>query len=958
MAKARPSLDIAARPVSTFVAPNQNAVAAELYDQQAVQNALQFADAFSNLSVSAARLAGALKQEWNEEEMLKGQDLVNQSRRSYQQLVSEGQIKPTENPWFAIGAQKASGTMEAAKARANFETLLEKKIQEDPNFLDDPRGFDAFAYQYTQNVNQFIGDASYMSRAFYESFNPFVGSMQAKHEQRVIEHNENKILTSISPVVEQSLADLSSLNPTVRETAIATLQTRLDEMGKSGVSTARVNNAVAAQLVDMMKSGDNPERAQQIFNSLKAGTGRLADTQFAKTLVLENQGAIAGNISRTSLAETKAIRQVIEGDLAPKVLAGKMTQEEAEARLDAFLVGPERKVQISSGEYDQSVNQLRSRIAFLQNQQEQTIKEQTLEKRKQLDAGAADAVGLLQQSIMADADGGADTLNPGYQKRQLDQLNSILTKYEVSDADRAKFQNTLRDQLTSEAGRQERVKNSRMERTIGSVYNDVDTAAASNPIFSDADSLDLLLSQTDARLASEGFDAADRSAAAVAVTNRWKASAAARAERQEQRMAEMVSSRLGAAEKSAQESIINQISQGNAPDWSREKYQMDSIARSSGIIEGSNEWNAYERKQYNDAKILIEQVMESQAAELGGLAPVIPQPGDNLRVIVEQNTQRERLRTRQLVMRLDLAMTYNQKDAMGEVVDQLMQTSPSALESDRESYEFADVVRATRALVANGREITAIFPGESPNHKVLHDMLRFAVRQQNTNLNEVAKDAYMIRTYATEMATPTTAEELFANPFGWMTKDEFSKFGPNIQGALTDAGVTNPDATIYGSLEYSRLFRDESNKNPANPQTAASVAQRRVFEENVVVKGSLLPDLREKTGFPRRAGSSEAVYLGALAEEYGEAPGLTFVVLRPGADPIFGVRDADGNSVARKNGQPPRTYNAQDLMNLWASQKAKEAERRPINPPPAPVKRQLRPNPGQMPDLTRDQYPY
>ena len=956
MAKARPSLDVTARPVSTFVAPNQNAVAAELYDQQTVQNALQFADAFSNLSVSAARLAGALKQQSNEEEILKGQDLVNQSRRSYQQLVSEGQIKPTENPWFAIGAQKASGAMEGMKARAHFETLLEQKVQEDPNFLDDPRGFDAFAYQYTQNVNQFIGDASYMSRSFYESFNPFVASMQVKHEERVIEHNTQKILTSVAPVINQGLADFSSPNETIRGAALEQLQTRLDEMSKSGVPTQRVNNTVAAYLVEQMKTGDSPEKTKQIFEALKSGTGRIADTQFAKNLVLENQGTITANLSRTNMEETKAIRKVIEGDLAPKVLSGQMTEEEAEARLDAYLTGPSRRVQVGPGEYDQSINQLRGRIAFLQNKQEQTIKEQTLEARKQLDQAAANAVGEIEIGIQDAGDAGVDTLDPGYQEKQIARLQQVFKQYDVPVANQADYLKSLRASFAGEAGRQEQAKNAKLARTLDQVYNDV-VATATSGTLDDATGLTRLQQSTDEQLAASGFTPADRAAAQVAVTNQWKAGAAARAEAREQRQAAMASERLANVEAQTQQALLAEISAGGTPDWSAQKAMVEDAARGVGLVDGTEQWNAYTKKRYAASRQLIDGIVEAQAAELGGLAPVIAKPGDNIQVIAEQNAKREAIRTRELVMRLDLATAYGQKDAMDLVVSRIMQTPASALESDRESYEFADAVRATRALVANGREITAIFPGDSPNHKVLHDMLQYAARRSGDNLNEVAKDAFMIRTYATQMTRPTSAQELFANPFGWMTKAEFEKIGPDIQGTLVNAGVSNPDAEIYGSLQFSLLFDEASKKNPANPTNAAAIAQQQVLEQNVVLNGSLLPKLEKKQGFPRRAGSSEAVYLGALAQEYDNPESVTFVVLRPGPDPIFAVRDAEGNSVAPKNGQAPRTYTAQDLVRLWSEQQAQEAPQRPVRPPTMGI-RQERPQPGQMPDLTRDRYPY
>jgi len=106
MALPNPSLGVVAQPVSTYVQPV--AAAAELYDQQSVNLALMFSESFSNLSVSAARFAGAFKKDQNQAALQQGQFLVNSNQKSYKQLVADGQINPAENPWLAIGAQQAS----------------------------------------------------------------------------------------------------------------------------------------------------------------------------------------------------------------------------------------------------------------------------------------------------------------------------------------------------------------------------------------------------------------------------------------------------------------------------------------------------------------------------------------------------------------------------------------------------------------------------------------------------------------------------------------------------------------------------------------------------------------------------------------------------------------------------------------------------------------------------------
>jgi hypothetical protein len=370
MAKARPSLSVQAQPVSTFVAPaNVGAAAVELYDQQTVNLALMFADAFKDLSLTAAKFAGAMKQESNEEEVQRGMDLVNQSQKSYMQLVQSGEIKPGENPWMAVGAQKASGTMEGLRARAHFMSVYEKRAQEDSNFFNGPESFSALASQYAENVNSVIGTTPYMSRAFYESFNPFIASMALKHEENVLKEQERKVTLGVGAAVSQAVQDLGSGDPIIQNMAVSSLQEIIDDMRNSGYNGKQVNEAAVDYLVKEMIDGPQPEQAESILNSLKAGTGSLAETEYAKTVLLTKRGDIQRARDRMTMEESQQFSTDAK-QIVAAVVSGKMTEEEAMKWADDYLRSPDRKITVSPSEAESKIGWIQGSIKSAQRDAE------------------------------------------------------------------------------------------------------------------------------------------------------------------------------------------------------------------------------------------------------------------------------------------------------------------------------------------------------------------------------------------------------------------------------------------------------------------------------------------------------------------------------------------------------------------------------------------------------------
>jgi hypothetical protein len=802
MAKARPTLGVTAQPVSTFIQPNQNAVAAELYDQQTVQNALQFAEAFSNLSVSAARLAGGLKQEWNEEQVQQGMDLVNKSRKSYQQLVQSGEIKPTENPWFAIGAQKASGSIEAMKARVNFESLLEKKIAEDPTFLDDPRGFDAFAYQYTQNVNQFMGDASYMSRAFYESFNPFMGTMQAKHEGRVIEHNTQKILTGVASEIQRAAQDWTSPNPVVSQQALGTLQSSLDEMVNQGVASSRVNNAAVDALVELMATSDNPRAAREMFDALVSGTGYLSNTQYAKTQMAMNAAKIQTNDLRMSTEESKVLAARIEKDLTPQIVSGAMTVEQAaEALREDFAQG---KVRINANEQESKIGYLRSYSAAAIRENEARIREEKNNALWTLVTEAANPEGVTDWNA------------------RIQQMTKAIDSLEFPPEEAFKAKDLL----------------------LGKIIPDAQANQAALEV-------------------------------QQATTILW-----------------------------------NGTGDGNGILPTLDREVRESFEPNSNFVPGFAE----ARQQYDTYLTQTLGLTPDEDKYKKGLAQAYTKMRDSLKqyeaAYLQRATTREEaasVRQRFLAMRMGLATQFDDaRDVAPAFKGLLSEMNPRVVEQAGVGEVGAlpyteDMVMAYMLATENNQNLSKILPG-GENGKALIAQLDYAVDRirAGEKIGDVARDVSRLMSFG-----GVSKIDYFdkINPVKWMDTDgSDQQTRENIRVSYAElreavastsrSGAFEPDAGTYLDYEYRRHYATEVSNNPMAARSAHKVAMDKVMEENVFIRGSLLPK--------RNLGpNQDEMYLEAwLRANYPNNPNATLVVVSPpGADQVLMAVRENGNAV-------------------------------------------------------------
>ena len=381
-----PSLGVVAQPVSTYVQPAP--AAAQLYDQQSVNLALMFSESFSNLSVSAARFAGAFKQDQNRADIQQGQFLVNSNRKSYKELVANGQINPAENPWLAIGAQQASGTIDGLNARAEFQQRYNDQAAQNPDFFKDSSHFDALAYTFTKEANDRMGDSSYLSSAFYESFNPFVASMGMRHLENITNEQRRVLTNATQAAVFQYNQDVQV--PQLAPDAQPLLEQRLNTYG-AVMGYTQVNNTAIDTFVDGAANGNDPG-VMDTFKSLKVGTGPLSETAYAQQQLDVNAGRIYDNNDR--LAVQKKAEFATWADTQVKALIGGATTEDAILKaFDASGNSPEQRDWLVS-----EIQNARTNLSVMGENNRRNSLETTVAKSARLETAATTPLGSILRS--------------------------------------------------------------------------------------------------------------------------------------------------------------------------------------------------------------------------------------------------------------------------------------------------------------------------------------------------------------------------------------------------------------------------------------------------------------------------------------------------------------------------------------------------------------------------------
>jgi hypothetical protein len=866
MAKQRPTLGVSAAPVSTFTAAVAPAV--ELYDQQTVNLALQFADAFKDLSLSAANLAGTLKKQSNEEELQKGADLVNQSQRTYKQLVDSGEIKPTENPWFAVGAQQASGAMEGVRARAHFMSIYEQKASEDPNFLDSSEGFNALASQYAANVGKTLENSPYVSRGFYESFNPFVASMSLKHEQRVIENRRSKILMGVRAEVAQVIQDAKSPDLVIRNNAVAAFQESLNNFANMGVSNKDINETALSAIVEAMENTDDIDIAESLISKVRFGTGYAKDTDFAKTLLATKRGAIERNRMRMTEAESEAFFKWSE-TFIPDAAKGNWSRDQITAGatkfLDTLTLSPQER---------------ESKRAYVLSQIEGRKRDIEVADQKALNDSLATTLGKLTNEIPVE-----------YSAMSLEQYSSFAKSRILETLDKAgvtgalrqswieRFDTDLRELVSRETNKREAESRNAVFGTINSLTSGSDSVmnGMTEEQYRTYASAELEMVIKD-RPEDEKYQFRE-------LFNREFE------EKQKERMFARQVAEFGAVEQENMRDYFGTLDaalkKGDLPKAERMRSRVENYLISNGVQLDSAEAKKILQKQYADI--------------VGRLNTMEGDTRDNPADAPEVKKAKAERRAQFMALRMDLGRTYGDYTESSKLTREFIRAiNPANVESPEGDLTGAeDMIRAVRIAINNNIPLSDILPSGTAG-KAMEEEMQFLISQ--IDRGTTPRNALADLAQRKVLGTTTKVNFIDAeNPMSWADlgsgrSTDSAELGQRFSAQVSDFEITVSDSAQYAASKYRMAYINGLQDTKSHRQ-ALNLADKTMEEQFVSLRGSLIPTY----GLP--ADTTPAYLDEWLKRTFPKTPSATFVVLyEDQGQPVFVLRDADGNMVPGSKG--------------------------------------------------------
>ena len=214
-----------------------------------------------------------------------------------------------------------------------------------------------------------------------------------------------------------------------------------------------------------------------------------------------------------------------------------------------------------------------------------------------------------------------------------------------------------------------------------------------------------------------------------------------------------------------------------------------------------------------------------------------------------------------------------------------------------------DLLYAYSSAITNGLPISAVLPG-GPNGEALKETLDLAVTRLRAgeNSDDILRDIVQMRAFGT---TTQIAKAAYTNnPLGFANittgkGEDGVDFQNTFMVSLQDMGVTQSDAFPYAASEFQRVYLDTLSKAPHNPKAAVSAAKDSMANNNIRIRGSIVPKAR---GF--RPEVNEDYLESWLRLNYPKNNDATLVVVaqQPNGEPVFAVRNAEGAAIPPTRG--------------------------------------------------------
>lgn len=326
----------AARPVDAYTQTNEGLELAQL-----AQGLTQYAPSLS-------RFAGVLNVRDAEKQQAKGAQAarkLEEERVTYKEAVAKGIIRPSENPWFLLGAKQQFGRASAGQ----YARALRDAVAQDPAMQesDDPTDFGRFEADFRKQwMSENVGEKRDLN---FEKGFAIVDGLTSNEESRfanaALSRIEKRAGERLGVIVGQILDEQYKDNP--MEAALL-VQVEMEAYLSDNPKAGRIANKVAINAIaDWARANYKSvqrEDVEGLLRGIKAGTGALFGTSEAKQMMTEVEkqiismrGAAANLAHNEEVRDAQAKEKGFWSEVLPAIIESSKSGDLAGVDLTAYM---------------------------------------------------------------------------------------------------------------------------------------------------------------------------------------------------------------------------------------------------------------------------------------------------------------------------------------------------------------------------------------------------------------------------------------------------------------------------------------------------------------------------------------------------------------------------------------------------------------------------------------------
>jgi hypothetical protein len=255
-----------------------------------------------------------------EERLAVGNAWRLKSQKTYTQAVRDGDIDPTQDPWFHVGAMERDGIMGARRLERDIADSWDKVVLDESN--PDGRNPDAFDKLYNDKINAYATehgvDSHYWTNKFFEDTNKWFHAKAPQYRQLARTREFNYETTRAIDLIGNMQQDFVDENGMHGEgnLAIAAAQEHIESLHASGMWNTETRRLLAERLYGQAQDSQSTRIAMDFIGMLRTGPGgqsKFIDEPEVGSVYAKRDPNIRIQEQRNFVEKNKDIRATIKG---------------------------------------------------------------------------------------------------------------------------------------------------------------------------------------------------------------------------------------------------------------------------------------------------------------------------------------------------------------------------------------------------------------------------------------------------------------------------------------------------------------------------------------------------------------------------------------------------------------------------------------------------------------------